>query len=89
LKPQVAQKRNCRKYTVGHRNSMVHKSHASSFAKVPDGRKQPIRGLWVRNGRYYAQLKIENAITGIKKTKRVHVNRFIEGRLRASNKMNF
>jgi integrase len=46
-------------------------NHVASFAKVLDGRKQPIRGLWIRNSRYYAQLKIENAITGIKKTKRV------------------
>jgi integrase len=46
-------------------------SHGQSFAKVTDGRKQPIRGLWKRGERYYAQLKVENAITGIKKTKRV------------------
>jgi len=46
-------------------------THRASFAKVLDGRKQPIRGLWVRNGRYYAQLKIEHAVTGVKKTKRV------------------
>jgi hypothetical protein len=39
-----------------------------------DGRKQPIRGLWVRNGRFYAQLKIENPVTGIKKTRRVPLN---------------
>lgn len=46
-------------------------SHAGSFAKVMDGRKQPVRGLWKRGERYYAQLNIENAITGVKKTKRV------------------
>ena len=46
----------------------------TNFAKVLDGRKQPIRGLWVRNGRYYAQLKIENPITGFKKTRRVPLN---------------
>lgn len=46
-------------------------SHRPSFTKVLDGRKQPIRGLWVRNGRFYAQLKIEDAATGIKKTRRV------------------
>lgn len=46
-------------------------SHAATFAKALDGRKQPIRGLWVRNGRYYARLVIENAVTGIKKVKRV------------------
>ena len=42
--------------------------HGLKFAKVRDGRKQPIRGLWVRNGRYYARLNVENSITGIKKT---------------------
>jgi hypothetical protein len=46
-------------------------SHEASFAKVVDGRKQPVRGLWERNGRFYAQLRIENPITGIKKTLRV------------------
>lgn len=42
--------------------------HAGSFAKVLDGRKQPIRGLWVRNGRFYARLSIE-ADNGAKKTR--------------------
>lgn len=46
-------------------------NHAPTFAKVLDGRKQPIRGLWVRNGRYYAQLAFEDATTGEKKTRRV------------------
>jgi hypothetical protein len=31
-----------------------HVIHLARFAKVCDGRKQPIRGLWKRNGRYYA-----------------------------------
>jgi len=35
--------------------------HKASFAKVVDGRKQPIRGLWVRNGRFYARLTVEDA----------------------------
>ena len=43
------------------------RSHQSSLAKVFDGRKQPIRTLWVRNGRFYAQLKIEKILTGLKK----------------------
>src|SRR5208337_4505501 len=43
-------------------------SHGQTFSKVEDGRKQEIRGLWVRNGRYYARLNIENPVTGIKKT---------------------
>src|SRR5215813_13788743 len=54
-------------------SSTKHQNHVAKFAKVKDGRKQPIRGLWVRNGRYYAQLKIENHISGIKKTRRVQL----------------
>lgn len=46
-------------------------SHGATFAKVVDGRKQPIRGLWVRNERYYARLKVENPVTGMKATRRV------------------
>lgn len=42
--------------------------HAGSFAKAMDGRKQPIRGLWIRNGRYYARLSVE-ADNGMKKTR--------------------
>jgi len=40
-------------------NSIKRARHVGSFAKVVDGRKQPIRGLWIRNGRYYARLSIE------------------------------
>jgi hypothetical protein len=46
-------------------------SHAPNFTKVLDGRKFPIRRLWVRNGRFYAQLKVEDPATGTKKTRRV------------------
>ena len=49
-------------------------SHEGTFAKVLDGRKQPIRSLWVRNGRFYAQLKIENPVSGVKKIRRVPLN---------------
>jgi len=45
--------------------------HASQFNKVLDGRKQAIRGLWLRGARYYARLNVENPITGIKATRRV------------------
>jgi integrase len=30
-----------------------------------------MRGLWVRNGRYYARLNVENPVSGIKKTRRI------------------
>jgi integrase len=46
-------------------------THEAIFAKVLDGRKQPVRGLWERNGRYYAQLSVENPITGQKKVRRI------------------
>jgi hypothetical protein len=48
-----------------------HRAHALTFAKVLNGRKQPIRGLWIRGSRYYARLSVENPITGVKKTRRV------------------
>jgi len=51
--------------------SGARQSHAATFSKVLDGRKQPIRGLWERNGRFYAQLTVENAISGEKKVRRV------------------
>ncbi len=43
----------------------------ASYRKVLDKRKRPIRGLWERNGRYYAQLTVEDQVTGIKQVKRV------------------
>lgn len=41
---------------------------AGSYHKVLDGRKQPIRGLWVRNGQFYARLTVEDSETGRKDT---------------------
>ena len=36
-----------------------------------DKRKRPIRDLWERNGRYYAQLTVEDQVTDFKQVKRV------------------
>lgn len=44
---------------------------AATYQRVFDERKRPVRGLWVRNGRYYAQLTIEDELTGLKRVKRV------------------
>ena len=52
-------------------NSSTRQSHGAIFAKVLDGRKQPIRGLWLRNGRYYARLNVEDLRTGKKKSRRI------------------
>jgi hypothetical protein len=43
--------------------SKFHSQH--KYAKVLDGRKQPIRGLWQRNGKFIARIAIEDA-AGIK-----------------------
>ena len=51
-------------------NKLQH-SAGSTYKKVLDQRKHAIRGLWVRNGRYYAQITVEDSTTGIKGVKRV------------------
>jgi integrase len=53
-------------------NKVQRQSHrGDTFAKVLDGRKQPIRGLWIRNGRYYARLSVEDGSSGLKSVRRV------------------
>src|SRR6266498_270689 len=54
-----------------HASSTKRQSHGDRFTKVHDRRKQPIRELWQRNGRFYAQLKSEDGITSKRKTRRV------------------
>jgi integrase len=41
------------------------------YHKAFDRRKRPIRGLWTRNGRFYARLTIEDPNTGRKQVRRV------------------
>jgi integrase len=43
----------------------------ATYSKVMDKRKRPIRGLWERNGRYYAQLTVEDPVSGVKQVRRV------------------
>ena len=38
----------------------------ATYKKVLDKRKRAIRGLWERNGRYYARISVEDAVTGVK-----------------------
>jgi len=35
------------------------KVHAAKYVKVLNGRKQPIRGLWERNGKFIARIAME------------------------------
>jgi integrase len=57
--------------TTPHISNNKRQSHGATFTKVLDGRKQPIRGLWQRNERFYAQISFDDTITGARKTKRV------------------
>ena len=51
---------------------VCYQSHRrTTYQKVRDARKRPIRGLWVRNGRFYARLSIEDSSTGRKAVRRV------------------
>jgi integrase len=45
-----------------------------TYTKAIDARKRPIRGLWKRNGSFYAQLTIEDPNTGRKHVKRVRLD---------------
>jgi hypothetical protein len=54
-------------------DDVVHKRQRSArsiYKKVLGQRKHAIRGLWARNGRYYAQITVEDSTTGIKRVKR-------------------
>ena len=44
---------------------------AATLRKTVRQRKRPIRGLWLRNDRYYAQLTVEEPETGRKRVRRV------------------
>lgn len=46
-----------------------------SYQKVLDGRKQEIRGLWIRNGNYYARLTVKDPATGARETRRVRLDK--------------
>jgi len=62
----AAQRAGSRKLPVSQR---IHAG--SSYHKVLDGRKRPIRGLWQRGSRFYARLAVEDLNTGRKEVSRV------------------
>lgn len=43
----------------------------ATYQQVLDGRKQPVRGLWVRKGRYYARLAVPDPDTGVTQVRRI------------------
>jgi integrase len=46
-------------------------NHTGLYQKVYNGRKQAIRGLCMRNGRFYARLSVEDPNTGQKAVRRI------------------
>ena len=48
------------------------RTHAAEpYQKVLDGRKRPVRGLWLRGSRYYARIAVADFNTGRKTVRRV------------------
>jgi integrase len=62
------------------------KQSSAPFVKVLDGRKQAVRGLWMRNGAYYAQVKLKDAETGESRPvrKRLQVSTLTEAKAELS-----
>src|ERR1035438_8844584 len=58
-------------FAAGTQVVQTRQHRTASYHRAEDERKRPIRGLWIRNGRYYAQLTIEDEHTGQKKVRRV------------------
>lgn|GEM_PF-5920596 len=54
---------------AAHHPSTHHR--AGTYQKALDGRKRPIRGLWQRNGKFYARISVEDPGTGRKQVRRV------------------
>lgn len=52
-------------------NSQQRQHSGAKYRKVFDARKRRIRALWERNGRFYAQLALEDPNTGKKQVRRV------------------
>ena len=58
-------------HSVNHIVVSPRQHRAARYTKVLDQRKRPIRGLWERNGRYYAQITMEDQVNGVKQVRRV------------------
>jgi hypothetical protein len=55
-----------------HNRSFRTRQHGQApYQRIFDARKHPVRGLWKRNERYYAQITVEDSHTGFKKVKHV------------------
>jgi|GEM_PF-3656416 len=66
--------------STGNGSSTKRQHRGAAYKKVCDQRKRPIRGLWQRNGRYYAQMTVEDANTCLKRVRRVPPGKCENGR---------
>ena len=53
--------------------SVSHQHAGAPYAKVYDQRKQRVRGLWERNGSFYAQITMPHPTTGLPVVRRVRL----------------
>lgn len=67
-------KRSATQNTTSNRNNSIPRQHAGAgYAKVYDQRKQRVRGLWERNGTFYAQMTMPHPTTGLPVVRRVRL----------------
>jgi integrase len=72
MKGNASQSNTAQPNKAGGAQVVAHVNHAPTpYLKVTDDRKRPIRGLWVRNDRYYAQITVEEPHSGKKQVRRV------------------
>jgi integrase len=60
---------------TSNRPVQVRQHRSATYQRVFDERKRPVRGLWVRNGRFYAQITIEDPHTSAKQVRRVPLDK--------------
>jgi hypothetical protein len=51
----------------------LHQHRRGNYSKVFDQRKRRVRGLWERNGAYYAQITVADEATGKKTVRRTRL----------------
>ena len=66
-------KRSATQNTTTGSNNSIQQHAGASYAKVRDQRKQPVRGLWERNGSFYAQMTMPHPTTGLPVVRRVRL----------------
>lgn len=66
-------KRDAAQSTTGNSNNVIQQHAGAAYAKVYDQRKRRVRGLWERNGSFYAQMTMPHPTTGLPVVRRVRL----------------